>query len=153
VLRYVLAVVVATAILAVSLPALDAARIDRSEAAVDAELDSVVDRVERFVAEETAVPPDVAGARTVVTLNLPVRSWSAAGVDHVTLGRSSSGHARFAWSVAGGRRHTRRVPDIRLALAADAQTIVFSSGGRHRLRLRLVRYDGEPVVVASRPDV
>ncbi|MWG35430.1 DUF7311 family protein [Halomarina oriensis] len=136
-LRVVLAVVVSVALLAVSVPAVEEARTDRTAASLDAATDHLRTAGARLRAtsDVTAVGP---AARTVVSLDLPTRGWGArAGSLRVDDGE-------LAWRVGDGPWHVERaphlaVPDGPLVVSGSAR-LVFT----HRVR------DGRPVVVVRR---
>jgi hypothetical protein len=150
----------AAALLAASLPAIEEARHDRT----DARLDATVERIERAVdAIRTAEDPtrrDVPGARRPLAVRVPARSWSAAGVAWVAVGGTPvdapgpDGNASLvAYRLDGGPTRRRRLPGVGLRTPRGAVTL--REPGRHRIRLRLrlgrdSRADG-PVVLVDRP--
>lgn len=146
--RAVLAVVLATALVGATLPALGDARRDHTAATVESELAPLERDASRLLATDDAVPGD--GARRVVRIDLPAESWADAGVTSVALAAADNGSgAVFAWQVAGGRRHERRHPSIPLA-TPDGGPVRFRSPGSHRLVLELDGRPGDPRVVARR---
>lgn len=139
-IRAVLAVALASAILATSLPAIDGASVDRSERQVRSELTDLRERVARLVATDDAVRAGP-GPRRLVTLDLPVSDWTTAGVAAVRIERAPDGSGTvLTWSVEGGQRHRRRFPTLTL-VPPDEAPLVLSGGGRRRL---VVRLDGSP---------
>jgi hypothetical protein len=136
-LRAVLAVVLALALLACSLPALDSARTERTAGALDAATDRLRSTGERLVATSDPTTSGPAARRTLV-LDLPTRGWGA---------RSGSVRLRdgeLAWRVAGGPWHTDRAPRLVVPegpLVLDGPTRLSLT---HRLR------DGRSVVVVRR---
>lgn len=142
-IRVVLAVVLATALLAASLPAIDEARRDHTETTVGTELRTVERVATSLLATDD---PTEDGARRVLTVRLPARSWSDAGVDAVTIGQSRAGNGgRFTWSARGGRQRIRRLPDVPLR-TDDGDALTLESSGRHRLVLSLDGNRTAPVV-------
>ena len=158
-LRVVVAIVLAAALLGVAQPAVEDARETAAERAVERELVAV----ERAVADlrsETAVPYGQSGARRVVVLDLPERSFASAGIEYVSFGglpEDGVGSNVLAYHVAD------RPPDI-VRLDADLRVersrggverlveepFVLRTGGRHRIALVPVRYDGQRVVVVRK---
>lgn len=140
-IRTVLAVVLTVALLAAAIPAVNEGR----EARTATHLDGVTERVERaarsLLAHDDPTPPDVAGARRVVDLRLPARSWTAAGA---TL-RIDGAADLIAYRVADGR--PRRASLRGVDLRTPGGPVVLRASGRHRLALSLVRDDGIGVVV------
>lgn len=155
-LRVVVSVVLAAALLGVAQPAVEDARETAAERAVERELVAV----ERAVADlrsEAAVPYGQPGARRVVVLDLPERSFGSAGVEYVAIGGLPAGDGGgnlLAYEVADRPPNTVRIDaDLRVErsrggvrwLADDP--LVLRTGGRHRLAFVPVRHDGQKVVV------
>lgn len=171
-LRAVLAVALAAAILAATFPALDSARTTRAETLTATELDRVEATGESLVREEDAVALDAAGARRTLSVSVPDASPTSAAVAYVSLGgvpgdepladSVADGNASdlLAYRLAGGDRRVRQVGfDLRVVrngrvLGDDRQLVL--RGDDRRLTFRLVRLDGRPTVlvgVGSRPTV
>lgn len=160
-LRAVLAVALAVALLAASLPAIDGARRDHADREVGSQLRQVGATLERFAARNDPVPPRGAGARATVRLHLPGRTWGTARVAYVAVGGAKNatdpaGSDVLAWRVAGGPERTLRVDGIDLQVGGDGrigpdgEPLVLHEPGRHRLVLALVSRDGRPVVLVRR---
>lgn len=149
--RAVIAVVVATALVAASLPAID----DGGERATDRQVEGEVDELERaaaaLLATEEAAWNDADAPRRTVTVTLPERGWGRAGVEYLAI-REPGGadRGRVAYAVEGRRERVRRLD---VAVRPADGPVVLRTAGRHELRLRLVRVDGEPTVVVDRPEV
>jgi len=142
VLRVVLCVALAVALLAVAVPAVENAAEGRTASALRddaAQLERAANAL--FTAENAAV--GAGGARRQVTVRLPRPSWTSAGVDHVAIGGD------FRYVLDGGR--TVRVP-LRAPIRASGEPIVLSDAGRHILVLSLVRdrTNGTLAVTVSR---
>mgnify|MGYP000438608642 CR=1 FL=1 len=163
-LRLVLAVALAVALVAAATPALDDARATRTERLAERELD----RIE--AAATTLASEDAPGARRTLAVSLPDRSPTTAALDVVAIGgvpdeesvqgqsvRANDSAERdvMAFRVAGAPRHVRRVgTDLRVvrdgAVAeSDATALVLRGGESYAVTLRLVRLDGRPTVVVS----
>lgn len=140
-IRVVLAVVLAAALLSVALPAVDAGRVDRTATRLDAATARIERAARSLLAHEDPTPPGVAGARRRVGFRLPVRSWTAV---RATLRIDGEADA-VTYRLAGRRPHrtTFRGVDLR----TPGGPVAFESAGRHRLVLSLVRDDGVGVVV------
>lgn len=143
-IRAVLSVLLAAALLGASFPAIDAARQDHSETAIRTQLD----RVERAATAMLATDdPTDAGARRLVTLRLPAKSWTDAGTESVRIGSASDGSGgRFTWSVDGDTRGVRHLPDVPIRTERDAGVLTLAGPGRHRLVLSLDGTATDPVV-------
>jgi hypothetical protein len=150
VIRALLAVALALALVAVSLPVVDDARTGRAAARADATLTTVERAARGLVTGEDATAPDLPGARRRVTVRLPVPSWSTAGVAWLSVGGRPGGRGNrslLAYRVSGGGVRTVRLAGVRLRTPGGPVT--FRAPGGHALRLAL-RRDGVPVVVAER---
>lgn len=147
-IRAVLAVLVTTALLAASLPAVDAARRDHTDAVVREQIDGVV-RAARTLAA-TNDPVAGPGARRVVAVHLPARSWVHAGVHALRIAGGTNGSGgRFRWRPTDGHQRTRRVPGLRLRTHHD-RSVSVSEPGRHLLALALDGTPARPVVTVQR---
>lgn len=137
-IRVVLAVVAATALLTASLPAVKEARADRTASQMDRVGTRLGDASESLLAADDAD----AGARRVLTLTLPARSLTRAGVDRFAFGCTPD--CVLEYRLSGGRTSHRVLGSDSLATPDGA--IAFSRPGEHRLMLRVVRIDGRRVV-------
>lgn len=156
-IRAVVSVGLATAVLAASLPAVEDARADRT----GARLDVAVERIERAARElrqhEDATAPWLPGARRSLAVDLPERSWTAAGVGVLAVGarpretadaRTDRDQSTGDTSVAGAENGTLVATRVRgeptsieyVPVRIDGQ-VVIREGGRHRLTLVLVAGD------------
>lgn len=162
-LRLVLAVALAAALLAVVTPALEDARATRTERLTARELGRIESAAEALVHEESP------GARRTLTVSLPARSPTAAPLAFASLGgipdrtaagatsetADTSGWDLLAYRIAGGSTVVRRVGvDLRVVrdgetVASDSRALVLSGGETYRLTLRLVRIRGRLTVVVG----
>ncbi|WP_137283355.1 DUF7311 family protein [Halorussus salinisoli] len=157
-LRVVLGVALAVAVVAAATPALEDARTTRTERLTERELG----RVETAAA--TLAREEAPGARRTLTLSLPDDSPTAAGLAFVALGGLPSGEPTatdtadrdvFAFRVRGGRRHVHRVgTDLRVirdgAIAeSDSEASILRGGETYAVTLRVVRSAERRTVVVS----
>ncbi|WP_115862826.1 DUF7311 family protein [Halorussus litoreus] len=166
-LRVVLGLALAAAIVAAVMPALDEARTTRTDRLVARELDRVESAARALVREESP------GARRTVEIAVPGESPTTAPVAFVSLaGLPAGSEGRvdvdnddrdlLAYRLAGGSVNVRRVAvDLRVALdgaggvpdgetiESDDRALVLPGGESSLVTLRLVRAGGRPVVVAS----
>lgn len=151
VVRTVSAVVLAVALLAASLPAIDDARRTRSERGVDAAAERVSAATARLTAESDPVGRvgdglDPPAARVVVAVDLPEPSIASAGIGRFALDGEADA---VRYRVRGGRERIKSLP-VDLYVAGDRSLWVFGEPGSHRLRLRLRRDEsGDPAVVLA----
>lgn len=156
-LRTVLAVLLAVALLAVAAPGIEQARADRTAALVEGELTRIAERATGLAAEETG---GAAPARRTVSLSLP-DGVAAAPVAYVAIGGvPGCGAARdtahgdvVAYRLEGGEPMVRHLPvDLRVAtdrtVDDDDEPLVLR--GDARLRLTLDVRDGVRTVLVER---
>lgn len=158
-LRVVLAVALATAVLAVSLPAIDTASTDRTDATIRAEVDALETAVRDLQRNDGAVPQGTNGARRVVAVRLPARGWTSARLEYLAIGGQIGGcqvdrnGTTVTWRVEGGRTGTRRLAGVAVEHAGDAGDdgpLVLREPGTHRLALALVKRAGNRTVLVRR---
>jgi len=136
--RVLLAVAIAAALLAVSLPAVETARADRTAAALDRTVERIASDASSLHADDDAD----AGARRVVPVTLPRATVTATGVDQFAIGCRDRCAVRY--QLSNGRHATHRMPSV--PLVTPAGRVAFSKPGTHRLVLGLTRKDGRRVV-------
>ena len=135
-LRTVLAVLLAAALISAANPALESARTTRTERLTAGELDRIETAARSLVREESPAPLDDPGPRRTLTVSLPGESPTAAPVEYVALGglpdersveeasvADTAERDVFASRVGGGRRRVRRVGfDLAVAVPADGDS-------------------------------
>lgn len=134
-IRALLAVALAAALLAASLPAIESAAADRTAA----ELDRDAARLER--AGASLLADDDPGARRVVTVSLPADSLVAVGVHAFAVDCNPGCAVRY--TLQNGVTRTRR---LALPLAFPDGVVRFGTPGEHRLTLELLDGDDGRVV-------
>jgi len=142
-LRVALAVTLATAILAVAVPAAGTGGVQHSNGQVAAELDRLETVAETLAARNDPPPAGETGARQRVTIHLPEDGWGRAGIERFVVRPDDQ---QFSWRVAGGTEQIRPVSTVALA----GGPLRLDGGGPHRLQLTL-KPDGS--VRLGRPDV
>ena len=144
-LRLVLAVILAGALLAATAPALEDGRTASIDRRLRGELRSLRNAMRELARTNDPVAPGRRGARQVVELAVP-EGAAAAAVEYVELG--GDGGSTLAYALAGGSRHEIRLDRVDLrTTGSDPGPLVLREGGSYRLALELVRVDGEPAVV------
>jgi len=147
-IRAVLAIVLTTALLGASLPAIDDARRDHTEATVRTELDQFEQAAARLLATDDPVTGD--GARRIVRLTVPAKRWSDAGVDSLTIDGWQNGLAgRITWTPTTGSQRVRRLPDVPLRTPGPGP-LTLDTAGTYRLVLSLDGTETRPVVTVRR---
>lgn len=141
-LRVVLAVLTATALLGIATPAVQSARIDHADARIVAELEEL-ERAGRALSDrnDARYADGEPGARRVITVTLPERTWGRAGTEflrlpspNTSLGATRGTVRRATWRVMGGAVHRRRLLSGELVGPPDGLEL---GPGDHRLVLRL----------------
>lgn len=158
-LRVVVAIVLAVALLSVSLPALDTARHDHSEQRVHATLARLTAAIADVHAREAAVREGAAGAQRIVTVRLPARTWADAGIEYLAIGAhpdhpgvDEANESTFVWQVTGNQPQERRVTSVPVEAdtESDENPLVIQEPGVHRLVVTLSERRNRTVVVVKR---
>lgn len=145
-IRTVLSVALAVALLAAAAPAMEAARVEYANARTEQAIDRLDAAGTRLLAESDPTPRTV-GARRTVSVTLPERSVASAGFDQLVVPQKTD--RRLTWRVDGGTWETMR-PSTQFVSDSDRLRL---TGGRVSLVLRPARRHGERVVTIARPDV
>lgn len=132
-IRAVLAVVLSAALLSVALPAAERAEMGRNTELATAELERVAATADRLSAEHDPVDPAATPAGTTIVLEVPSSTFTESGKIRID-------EDGLRWVAPAGHNRTV-VPDPRL----HVETPIVASR-RVRLRLSLVRLDGDRVV-------
>jgi hypothetical protein len=147
VIRLALAVLLTVALLAVSLPAVDDARRERTAAGTDRAVD-------RLAAAATSLQHDdpvrerALAPRRLVRFRLPAPSWRAAGVDAVRIAAANGTEpAGVTVDLPDRRPMTHRLD---APIRTPGGPLVLTDPGLHRLRLRLLASNPAPVVSVTR---
>jgi hypothetical protein len=151
IVRTVLAVALAAALVAVSQPAVESAGRERTAAAVADEVDRFVEQATSLVDTDDAVARP--GARRIVTVSLPEPGQTAAGIGELAFEPAVEGQRRSAgttasaisWRIDGGDRNRRFLERITLE-TSDDEPLVLGEHGRHRLVLSLRGSNADPRV-------
>jgi len=143
-LRAVLAVLLAAAILTVSHPIIQQGRQEHAATLLAEEVDDLVAEAKDLVATDEATGGP--GARRIVTLDLPTSGRFSAGANAITI--DGGPPPRVEWAVEDGRTERRILEDVRLRTPDDDPLVVRGSG-QERLLLALDGRPGEPVVEIS----
>lgn len=143
-IRVVVTVLLAVAILAAALPAVEHAAADRSEEQLRASVEEI-DAAALELAESEEAVPGTEGARRTVEVTLPADGIAAAGVERFTI---SGADRRYAFRVDG--RPTREQRGSVPVRTLDGEPLVLEESGTHELVLALVEVEGERRVVIAR---
>lgn len=167
-IRVVLTVLVAVALLAAATPALEDARATTTAERIDTEADRVERAVGGLVAGSVSVADPSLAARTTVTVRVP-SGFGAARIDRVALVETGSGggavdaeanvtetgaadpDAALRYRIDGGPERTAPIDPggTDATVSVDGGAIALRPGGESRLSLRLVD-DGGPTVRVTR---
>lgn len=136
-IRPVLAVVLATALLGAALPVAERAERDRNAALATGELERLADRAAGLAADNDPVPPEADPAGTTVEVRAPEPQFTDGG-------RVGVGNDSLVWDPAGGSNETVESP-VPIRVASPIRVVEATA-----LRLSLVRVEGEAVVRVER---
>lgn len=147
-LRTTLAVLIGVALLGLTLPAVDDARVGHADSQVRNELDQLETAAELLQSGSDPAAPDAPSARVDRTVALPTQTWGTAGLERLRIPASADGNVR--WQVTGGQPKTMHISP---PLVAPPDGLTLHERGRHRLTLSLEQRDGDTVIVVARADV
>jgi hypothetical protein len=143
-LRVVLAVSLAVALFAITVPAVESARVQYSDQRIASEFEAL-ETVAKTLQEQNDPPPaGTSGARTTMTLRLPTKGWASADVEQLTIGETGT----VQWRVSGGSEQTRHLSAVDLRPVGGS--LQLHDGGRHRLVLQM---QPDSSIRAKRADV
>ncbi|GAB3702665.1 DUF7311 family protein [Halorubrum pallidum] len=149
-IRVVLTVAVAVALLAASIPALETARVTTTAERLDSEVDRIERATARVVSGSVAVADPSLAARTSTTVRVPT-GITAAPVGRIALaevdGPGAGATVALRYRTVGG--HDRFLPLRVAAVPASVELVTgridLRPGGESRLELRYVDDDGPTV--------
>ncbi|MFB6103483.1 MAG: hypothetical protein ABEJ57_00160 [Halobacteriaceae archaeon] len=156
VIRLLLAVLVATSLLAVALPAIDTAREDAAATAARGELTTIEHAIHRLATTNDPVPVGLPAARRQLTVTVPDAGPGSTGVSYLAIGGNPTTTTRdgptgdiLVYRLPGGPTHTIRTSvDLRVVLDGrrqdDATPIIIRDSTR--LTLTLVTVEDTVVV-------
>ncbi len=169
-LRAVLAVVLAVALLGAAFPAVETARVERSATLAEGELAAFETAARDLVGTEDPAPDPRRAARRTVTVDVPTTSFTTARVTFVAVGGvpdrgAAGGPDRPAKAADGaviayrldGTTHRRQLPVAVRVLGPDGdlrpagEPLVLR--GPARVTLLLLERDGDPVVAVTDGDL
>lgn len=145
-IRVVVAVLVALALVGASLPAVEHVGGDRSDAQARAAVHDLDTAATDLARSEEAVP-GTRGARRVVTVTLPAEGVASAPVRRLAVEPEGR---RYRYRVDG--RSPRTVRGTVPVYTPDGEALVLQEAGSHRLVLALVDVGGSRRVVVARLD-
>ncbi|GAB3686220.1 hypothetical protein GCM10028857_17940 [Salinarchaeum chitinilyticum] len=143
-IRVVVTVLLAIALLAASMPAVEHAGADRSEEQLRSGVRNL-DAAATALAESEEAVPGTVGARRTVAVRIPAADIGAAGVERFAI---SGSDRRYAFRVEG-RDETVRFGTVPVH-TLDGEPLVLREPGTHELVLALVEIGGDRRVVVAR---
>lgn len=148
-IRVVLTVIIAVALLAASLPALETARVTTTTEQLEAEGDRIKRAVGSTVSGSMAVDSRSLAARTGITVRAPV-GFTAASIDRLALVTVDQSTTVLRYQITGGAE--RSVPVVPSTLTVPVTvaggTIELRPNGETRLECRFIDDDGPTVEIA-----
>lgn len=154
-IRYVLAALLAVAVVSVAGLALDDGAADNTERVLQAGISDIEDAAIELSENEELSPDDHPDPRRVVDLRLPAGSLTEASVSHVEIEPVDEADASFARYVLDDGTYHREILDVRIVYrdATDTRTTEIHGSGTQTLMLVLLPdEDGDPVVVVDPPE-
>jgi len=154
-IRYVLAALLAVAILSVAGLALEDAAVDNTERELRTGLSDLEDAAIDLAENEELSPADHPDPRRVVDLRVPAGSLTEAGVSQFEIEPVDEADASFARYVLDDGTNHREILDVRIVYrdATDTRTTEIRGSGPRTLTLVLLPdEDGDPVVVVDPPE-
>jgi hypothetical protein len=143
VIRVVVTILLAAALLAAALPAVEDAAADRSERQLRAEIRDVDAAATDLLRSEEAVP-GTAGARRTVAVTIPSPGIGAGDVEQL---RISGTDRRYSFRVDG--RDSREITGTVPVHTLDGEPLVLREPGTHEFVLALVQVEGDRRVVIA----
>lgn len=151
-IRVALAVVIAAAIVAVSIPAIDHGAAVRSEGAVERALADIETAATDLVTEERLPPRGITGPQRAVTVTFPKRGYVSMPVETLEIERLPDTNASQVRYSVQGHGPKQRLIDAPIVNASRGTVDLGGTTGEVTLVLLLQRdeTDGSPVVVLRR---
>ncbi|EMA19298.1 DUF7311 family protein [Haloarcula argentinensis] len=142
--RLVLAVAVTTALVGATAPALSIARADAASGTMERQLDELETELTTLVETDDATANG--DARRAVTIRLPVRTYTNAGVSQLQFAERA-GVGIATWTVES-RKQTERL--VGTPIRTTAATDRLDEPGTHRLVFVLTRSNGQRILQVHR---
>lgn len=152
-IRYVLAAVLALALLAAAVPALEYGAAMNTERTLDAGIEDLDRAATSLAANDDPAPDTHPDPQRVVTVSLPERSLTTAGVDHFEVVPHEDGDFSAArYVLEDGTTRTATIDERIVWLdATGSEPVELDGAGERELVLTLeTDASGDPVVVAQR---
>ncbi|ELY56696.1 DUF7311 family protein [Natronolimnohabitans innermongolicus] len=150
-IRYVLVAVLAVALLALSVPAINYAATENSDRQTVSELDSIESAAVSLLENEELPPDGQQRPVRTVTVSLPGDSLTTQSVDSVEIERITEGTSRVTYTVSGRSQQQLTIDaPIVYQTPSENRSIELGGGGDTELELALAEDPhGERVVVAT----
>ncbi|MCU4971427.1 hypothetical protein OB955_01560 [Halobacteria archaeon AArc-m2/3/4] len=153
-IRYVVAVLLAVAILGLAGLAIDAGSSDNSEQELQTAISDIEEAAVQLAADEELSPASHPNPQRVVELSIPTRSLTTEGVSHFEIEPVDDADASVARYVLDDGTTGQELVDQRIVYhdPTDDRSTEIGGAGRQTLRLVLLAdEDGDPIVVAEPP--
>ncbi|QSG08085.1 DUF7311 family protein [Halapricum desulfuricans] len=152
-IRYVIAVILAAALIAASLPAVESAATVRGECTVESNVAAIESAAEALVEQERLPPKGLMGTQRSVDLSFPSDSLTNAPVRHLELDRVDGENVTVArYRVEGGSTQTVTIDAPIVDESMNSPVDLGRPTGTVTYVLLLQREppDGEPIVILTR---
>ncbi|AXR78325.1 DUF7311 family protein [Natrarchaeobaculum sulfurireducens] len=154
-IRYVVAALLAVAIVSVAGLALDDGAADNTERELQTGISDIEDAAIELSENEELSPDTHPDPRRVVDFRVPTGSLTEAGVSHLEIEPVAGADASFARYVLTDGTDHREIIEVRIVYrdATDARTTEIRGSGTQMVTLVLrPDADGDPVVVVDPPE-
>jgi len=144
-IRYVLAIILTTALLGIGVAGVDHAATVRSEQQVETQIAKLESAAMSLLDTEEPTPSGQQGARRIVDLDFPSGGFTSKAVDTFRIRPNPKGVSLLEYSVSGRVTRTRHVgASVRNLGAANGTTIFDGHTGTVTIALSLTEARGEP---------
>ena len=150
-IRYVLAVILAIALLAISIPAIDTGATMNSERQIDASLAEIDDEATSLIENEETTPDGHPDPQRVVEVTLPRSTLTSEGVDHFELVPHENGsytHARYVLEDGTTREEVISEQIVWNEPDGSEPTELGGTGDQRLALVLLEDENGEPTIVS-----
>ncbi len=149
-IRTVLAVVLAVAIIGAAVPAIEQGQIDRTETTIRGDLSALDTAITSLTTTEDATQTPSLAAQRAVTVTLPSDGIGAAPIETVVIDADGC-----TYRIVDGP--TDRIPfataeRVVVAPNRSTETLTLNETGRHQLIARLRQYNGSRIIEIERHD-
>lgn len=146
-IRYVVAIILTVAIVALAMAAIDHGAQVKSEQQVHGDVAELEDEATSIYRNDELPPEGFSGPQRTVVLDLPSDDLTSTPIDHFELTRESHDVSVVRFRVGGGSMQEEAIEVPITTVDAPEDTLELTGTGRRDLRLTLVRDDEDRPIV------